>query len=356
MNIISPISCFTGYGITGYNIWKQLYDNNNDTALFNIGDVSIEHHWEKENIISSLKNQINYNQSAPCLKIWHTNDIVFRPIGHSKYGCLTFFELDKIPQVEITNINRLDYIFVASTWAKNILLQNNITTNIIVAPQGVDRTVFNDQYELTENETDKYIFINIGKWEVRKGHDLLYKIFNKAFKETDNVELWMINSNPFLSAEKTQKWIDLYKNSKLGNKIKILPRIPSQKELASIMQQSHCGIFPSRAEGWNNEAIEMLSLGKPLIITNYSAHTEYCDHHNSYLIHINKLCRASDDIWFKNTDGKWADLDDDCIDQTIEHMRHVYKNNIIYNQAGIETSKSLSWSKTASIIEQNLNG
>lgn len=354
MNIISPINCFTGYGITGYNIWKNIFHDNNQTVLFNIGDISIENHWEQDNIITSLKNQINYKTEEPCLKIWHTNDIIFRPIGNSKYGCLTFFELDTLPKIEINNINKLDMIFVASNWAKNILINNNVTTNIVVCPQGVDRDIFNNvQLQQTIND-DKYIFINIGKWEIRKGHDILCEIFNKAFNQNDNVELWMINHNPFLSQEQSQKWIDLYKNSKLGDKIKIFPRITSQVELAKIMQQSSCGIFPSRAEGWNNEAIEMMSVGKPIIITNYSAHTEYCHQDNSYLVNIDKLCDARDDMWFKHTNGKWADITTDCIDQFVNHMRYVYDNRISTNANGIETAKQMSWPNTSSILTNHL--
>lgn len=354
MNIVTPINCQTGYGITGYNIWQNIFTNDSTTTLFNIGDITIEDHWDKDGIIKSLKNQSNFNPNNNCLKIWHTNDILFRPIGNSRYGCLTFFELDKLPQREINAINLLDIIFVASEWAKNVLIQNKVTTNIIVCPQGVDRQIFTDDYT-PPSKNDTYIFINIGKWEVRKGHDILYKIFNLAFSEQDNVELWMINSNPFLTQDQTQQWADLYKNSAIGNKIKIFPRIKSQHDLAKLMQYADCGIFPSRAEGWNNEAVEMLSIGKPIIITNYSAHTEYCNDKNSYLVDIDRTCVAKDDIWFKNTDGHWADINDDVIEQFISHMRYVYKHRITHNIEGIQTAKTLAWTNTAKIIEKSFN-
>lgn len=355
MNIVSPINCHTGYGITGYNIWKNIYSNNHATTLFNIGDISIENHWNKDDIIQSLQNQSTFDPNHNCLKIWHTNDILFRPIGNSKYGCLTFFELDKLPQREINAINLLDVIFVASEWAKNVLIQNKVTTNIVVCPQGVDREIFTDEY-IPQPKNDTYIFINIGKWEVRKGHDVLYRIFNSAFSEQDNVELWMINSNPFLNTEQTQEWIDLYKNSKIGNKIKIFPRIKSQHDLAKLMQYADCGIFPSRAEGWNNEAVEMLSVGKPIIITNYSAHTQYCTNKNSYLVDINSTCVARDDMWFKNTDGDWADLNEDVVEQFVDQMRYVYSHKIMNNPYGIQTAKELSWTNSTSIIEKYFNG
>lgn len=355
MNIISPINCHTGYGITGYNVWNELYLNNADTTLFNIGDISIEDHWNKDNIIKSLKNQDKFDSTKNCLKIWHTNDILFRPIGNSQYGCLTFFELDNIPQREVDAINLLDHIFVASEWAKNVLLSQNVTTNIIVCPQGVDRNIFTDNY-IPQPKNDTYIFINIGKWEVRKGHDILYKIFNQAFSKEDNVELWMVNSNPFLKKEQTQQWINLYKNSELGEKIKIFPRLESQLQLAKLMQYVDCGIFPSRAEGWNNEAIELMSIGKPIIITNYSAHTQYCNNHNSYLVEIDTLCEARDDMWFKNTVGRWADINETATEQMIRHMRYVYEHHINTNPEGISTANQLSWTNTAKIIEKYLNG
>ena len=355
MNIVSPINCQTGYGITGYNIWKQIFDKDPTTTLFNIGDISIENHWAKNNIINSLKNQKNVDITKPCLKIWHTNDILFRLVGSSPYGCLTFFELDTLPENEIKNINKLDKIFVASSWAKNVLINNNVTIDIIVCPQGVDRDIFNEEIQV-HKEDNKYIFINIGKWEKRKGHDILYQLFNSAFNENDDVELWMINSNPFLTQEQTAEWIKLYKDSKLGDKIKIFPRISSQVDLAKLMQYANCGIFPSRAEGWNNEAIEMLSIGKPIIITNYSAHTEYCNKDNSYLVNIDTLEKAHDDMWFKNTEGNWASLNSAVQEQFISYMRYVFDNRISNNDNGIVTSKNYTWNKAASTILEKLNG
>ncbi len=354
MNIVSPINCHTGYGITGYNIWNELYTHSTDTTLFNIGDISIEDHWNKDNIIKSLQNQAQFDSTKDCLKIWHTNDILFRPIGNSKYGCLTFFELDHIPQREIQAINLLDYIFVASEWAKNVLLDQKVTTNIVVCPQGVDRDIFSDN-DTQQLKDETYIFINIGKWEVRKGHDILYEIFNRAFSKDDKVALWMINTNPFLTQEQTQRWIDLYKNSELGDKIKIFPRIQSQKQLAALMRYADCGIFPSRAEGWNNEAVEMMSVGKPLIITNYSAHTQYCTKDNSYLVDIDSLCEARDEMWFKNTKGQWANINNVAVEQFIEHMRYVYSHRITTNPVGVSTAQALSWTNTAKIIETYLN-
>lgn len=352
MNIISPIDCFTGYGITGYNIWKHLYEMDHNTTLFPIGSPNIEDSWNKEQLSQSVKNQQKFNSHLPCLKIWHSNDLTIRTAGKSVYGGLTFFETDHIKENERIGYGLLDTIFAPSYWAKQILEQNNINNNIVVCPQGVDTEIFDAS--IPEDKTnDKYIFINIGKWEIRKGHDILSDIFNKAFSIDDNVELWMINTNPFLNEDQHNTWIKQYKETKLGDKVKIFPRLPSQKVLSRVMSYADCGIFPSRAEGWNNEAIEMLAMNKPLIITNYSAHTEYCSEENSLLVEITQTEPAKDNMWFDGS-GNWASLKDNQIEQFVEHMRSVYYNNIRTNANGVLTAKKYTWNKTANIINKHL--
>ena len=354
MNIITPVSSYTGYGITGYNILNSLSLTNSSIKLFPIGNISLESHWNKKMVSQCINNKINFDPLEPCVKIWHDNDLITRTCGKSRYGVLSFFELDTISTLSRLNYNLADIVFAPSQWAKDILIENNINSKIIVCPQGVDRSIFKDEVWPNDKDIEKYIFINIGKWEIRKGHDILVDIFNQAFTSDDNVELWMINHNSFLNTEQTSEWIKLYKNSKLSAKIKIFDRLPSQLHLAKIISYADCGIFPSRAEGWNNEAIEVMSMNKPVIITNYSAHTEYCNDTNSYLINIENKIPAIDNIWF-NGEGSWADIDDSCIDQAINYMQYVYKNDIRTNIHGISTAQKYTWANTAKIITEYMS-
>lgn len=355
MNLYTPLTGYTGYGITGYNIWKELNQIDENLCLFIIGDLNrLEETWDKHNIIKSLQQQNRYNPDDPYLKIWHGNDFFLRPSGRSMYAGLSFFELDTLTEKELLSYSLLDKIIVPSHWAKNILLSNNIKKDIIVCPMGVDTQIFNGLTPADKLEEDKYIFINIGKWEIRKGHDVLVNIFNQAFNRDDNVELWMVNHNPFVNQDTLNQWGSFYKDSPLGEKIKIYPRLPNQHILARVMAYTDCGIFPSRGEGWNNEAIEMMAMNKPVIITNYSAHTEYCNKNNSYLINISSTTPAIDGIWF-NGEGNWASFDNDQIEQAIEHMRYVYKNNIRSNPKGLSTANDHSWAKTAKTIYNYIN-
>jgi hypothetical protein len=109
----------------------------------------------------------------------------------------------------------------------------------------------------------------------------------------------------------------------------------------------------SRAEGWNNEITEVMALNKPIIATNYSAHTEYLTEKNSYRVEITEKEKAFDDKWF-NGEGNCAKLGDAQLDQTVDYMKYVYTNNIKTNPEGLETAKKYSWTNTANIISNQI--
>jgi hypothetical protein len=119
------------------------------------------------------------------------------------------------------------------------------------------------------------------------------------------------------------------------------------------MARTDCGVFLSRAEGWNLEAIEMMALGKPIIITNYSAHTEFCSANNASLVEINEVEEAYDGIWFHGQ-GSWAALNNEVKEQTINHMRKVCGKSI-YNSNGVVTAQHHSWENTANRLLNGIN-
>lgn len=356
INLYAPITPSTGYGITSTSIMRELLKDH-EVSLFPLGQAQAETPEDKVLIEKILRDtNTKWDPNSPCLKIWHQYDLASR-IGRGKYGALVFFEVDKITLQEKNMMNSTDCVFVASKWGKKILEDNGVSTKIVVSPLAVNMKIFSPMKEagnkdLLEKE-GTYRFINIGKWEIRKGHDVLVEAFNKAFTKDDKVELVMLNHNLFLNEQQNKNWQDLYKNSKLGDKIKIIGRLQTQADVANLIRQCNCGIFPARAEGWNNEILEVMAVNKPVIATNYSAHTEYCNKDNSYLVEIDNLVTAKDDMFF-NGYGKWADIGKNQIDQIVEHMRFVYKNNIKTNPLGVDTADDYKWSNTCSIITKEL--
>jgi len=345
--INSPIG-YTGYGVVGWNICKELYSRPDvDLTVFpittqrftNMPKLDSE---EEDQILSSMMHK-SFDPKGACVRIWHQFDLAER-IGTGKYIAFPFFELDTFNPRELLHLKVPDHFVVASNWAKNILISNNVNTPIDVVPLGVNTEIFDHKLCKDKNDDDPYIFMVGGKWEIRKAYDVLLDVFTKAFTKDDNVELWIAASSDktCFSEKELTDWHNYYLTSTLKEKITIIPRVKTQKDVAEKMAKADCGIFLSRAEGWNLELLEMMSMGKPIITTNYSAHTEFCNSQNSSLIEITETEPAFDGKWFFGN-GNWAKLGKDQIEQAVQYMRSMYKERKRTNPEGIKTGQVFSW-------------
>ncbi len=356
INVVSPINQL-GYGIAGLNIVKAL-SKKTDVALWVIGQPSVSSQEDADLISQCISKAKMPDFNAPCVKIWHQHDMTQFVGNGTKIG-FPIFELDTFTELENHHLHYPDKLFVCSEWAKNVVVDNlynyckatDIRDNVHVVPLGIDATVFNAD---EEEDNTKTVFFNCGKWEVRKGHDILVHAFCNAFSESDNVELWMMCENPFYSDSEQNEWKNLYLNSKLGKKIKLIDRVPSQQEVYNIMSKTDCGVFPSRGEGWNLELLEMMACGKTVITTDYSAHTEFCTKDNSLLVTIKDLEMAYDGKWFHGKKGRWAKIGKEEVEQISKYMQHVHdlKSNgkLVRNEGGVATSKRFTWDYSADRI------
>ena len=361
INLQAPINQL-GYGVASLNILKALDKAGAEVSLFPIGQPQVTNQEDHNSVLRAIDIAKFYDPNAPCIKIWHQNQMAER-IGSGKFIGFPIFELDTFSDLEKHHLLACDELMVCSQWAKKVVLGGNfgyykadgrptLPPKTHVVPLGVDTELFPPA---PARRDDKTIFFNCGKWEKRKGHDVLIECFNRAFKEHDNVELWMMCDNPFIG-DSNEKWKSLYKLSPLGSKIKIIPRQNSQQDVYNIMSRTDCGVFPAKAEGWNLEALEMLACGKDIIITNYSAHQEFCNKDNSFLIDIDESEMAHDGVFFDGMVGRWAALGDRQKEQLIKHMRDVHVSDNKTNHEGIKTAQNFTWKNTANKIMEALNG
>jgi len=359
INLQSPINSL-GYGVAGYNILKELFNRDSSVALYPIGRPE----QDDDFIVKSMNNINNLKLNRPHVKIWHQHDL-FQRIGRGKHFGFPIFELTEFDQREKISLHHCDELLVCSKWARGIIRNQTdayanggfLLDQIHVVPLGVDAEIF---YPSQVSNSEKTIFFNCGKWEKRKGHDILGECFNKAFTKDDNVELWMMCDNPFLPEDKKSSWESLYKTSKLGDKIRLIPRQQHHQDVARLMNMTDCGVFPARAEGWNLELLEMMACGKHVIATNYSAHTEFCSPVNSRLVNTHNLETAFDGVFFDGKKGFWAELAEEQEDAIIEYMRDIHSlkqsGQLGINQNGLDTANQFTWKNTVDKLLEAVNG
>lgn len=356
LNYLAPINDLS-YGIVGGNLLISM-SKQVPVALFPI-NLNTNNKRFAQIAKLCIEDQARFEIQAPSLRLWHPHDLA-QHVGKGIHAGYSIFETNKFTERELRNVGAQDIFFVCSEWFRQIAedqLGTSSSTHVRVAPLGVDRQIF---YEDNKANNSWTTFLNVGKWEYRKGHDVLIDAFNKAFEPKDRVRLWMSSHSIFLEPERNngvdgnKEWEDSYKNTKMGSKISFVQRTPTQEGLARTMRLVDCGIFPSRSEGWNLPLLEMMSCGKHVMATNFSAHTEFCNKDNALLIEISKEEEAWDGIWF-NGMGTWADVStSDVMDQMVEQMRYIHgwkqNGSLGINNFGIETAKEFSWDRTANSI------
>lgn len=343
LNLNGPLTTQTGYGIVVTNFFLNLIKQGVDVTLWPILN---QYDCLPENnsaVQQSLKNQEHFSVEAPCFRIYHQFSMA-ESIGRGRRIGMPIFELDTFTSREKTHLSSLDKIIVNSSWAKKVVEDNGINVPTSIVPLGYDPTIF---YPTTPSKRTSVVFLNIGKWSMNKGHDVLKTIFERAFSPADDVELWMCCHNHFLRPHEQKEWEDYYKNGPMGHKIKIIPWQSSQRDLADLMRQADVGVFPARGEGWNLEALEMMACGKEVIGTNYSGQADFV---KQFAIDIDGLEAAQDGKWFFGQ-GNWAKLGDDFINSFAGSMQRRYqeitklfgKENC---KRSIEQAANFTWEKS----------
>ena len=357
INLTAPINSL-GYGIVSLNILAGLSRLGHTPALWVLGyrDVPGTHSILVDEAAARMAS---YDRDAPSLRIWHQFDLA-QHVGKGIHAAFPIFELDRFRPVERHHMAQQDVVFVATEWAGQVCRDNGLA-NWRVVPFGIDQDIFFPR-DLREPR-DETIFMNVGKWELRKGHDVIIDAFCKAFNKDDKVRLVMLCNNPCFSdmdrlRRYNKQWEDLYFRSPLGAKIEIIPtRLENQRAVADLMAQADCGVFPARAEGWNLDLAEMLAIGRPCIATNATGHTQYVTKENCLLIEPGPMEKAYDGVWFTGQ-GEWPSFGADQVEQLVQHMRAIHKQKqecgSLYNKAGADTMREFTWDATASKIAEYL--
>jgi len=340
----------TGYGYASTNILFELAKKSS-VALFPINPNNMSADIKFHSTIERcLNNAQLFDTHSPTLRIFHQFSMA-ESVGCGIRIGLPIFELDKFNDIEKHHLSSLHKIFSCSKWAASII-KKEIGVDSHVTPLGVDTEIFKPA-PIPKNK--KTVFFNAGKWEKRK-HDIILETFCQAFRQDDNVELWMMCDN-IVKPDENMKWQTIYKSSPLANKIRFIPRKESQQELANVMQNTTFGFFPSHAEGWNLELLEMMACGRTSIATNYSAHTEFCNDKNSKLFDVTTLEPANDNIWFHNQ-GNWAEFTPSVKLNVTHLLRECYEKHQsgedVYNTCGVETAQQFTWENTANKIMEEL--
>jgi glycosyltransferase involved in cell wall biosynthesis len=356
LNLITSLDPI-GYGYVGRFVLKELTKAGIRVALFPLSYSLSVSDDPQHPVNVSIANAGKYDPGAPSVRIAQARTQA-EHVGRGKHVGFPIFELDRMDENEIHHLKQLDAILVCSKWAAGVVESSGVNVLIVVAPLGVDRAIFHEnlgagQTRDQPREPGPTIFVNTGKWEWRKGHDFLLQAFCNAFTPRDNIVLRLLSRSYLISEEGNDSWAKVFLTSRIGSRVQLLPRVATQYDVAALLADCHCGVFPSRAEGWNLGLLECMSVGLNVIATNYSAHTEFVDSANCRLVYLDETAPPPEGDLLWGT-GNWGKLGPSQMDQMVHYLREVHRlhqeGNLPRNDAGIVTAKKFTWRRTAEAV------
>ena len=151
-------------------------------------------------------------------------------------------------------LERADLIVVQSKFCKETMLLNGIPAHkIMINPMGVDTSIFKKRTTVP----DKPRFVSVGAICLRKGHQYLFRAFQKVKQELPEAELICAGQyRPDFRMERP-KWVGSFTHHE-GL---------SHPEIAALLQTCTAFVFPSQEEGIARAQMEALACGLPVVGT-----------------------------------------------------------------------------------------
>ncbi len=225
-------------------------------------------------------------------------DVIFQPLADSNFAptaplgnrniAMSFFEFALGPDAK-ANADKFETVFVGSTWCQQRCIEAGIL-NTRVLIQGVDGDIFKPQ---PPREPDGNIRIfSGGKFEYRKGQDLVIAAFREFAKSHPEAHLVCAWHNPWPALFKTMAHTEvisplahgatqpeffrslMHNNGLADSRFTILPQL-SHTDLAREMANTDFVLFPNRCEGGNNLVLqEYASCGRRIVANAMTGHAD----------------------------------------------------------------------------------
>lgn len=219
----------------------------------------------------------------------------------------------------VEGVNRADLTLVSSEFTKTIFMksqydkvdkntQQKVDTLQVTKPIEVVHEGLNPVYKRQDGSTfdlddinESFCFITVGHWlngdinayADRKGISLAVKVFLETFKNTKNPPALILKSScgnySYTDQEQILSRIDTVRktvNAKTLPNIYLFHGHIQDEDFNELYNHEKVKAFflPTRGEGYGRPYLEFSAVGKPVIASNYSGHTDFL--HTDFTVYV----------------------------------------------------------------------
>jgi glycosyltransferase involved in cell wall biosynthesis len=296
----------------------------------------------------------------------------------------TFFEENLLSPAALETARRsYDFIATGSSWNTEVLKGYGLTA-VETVIQGVDGRVFfpwppphpaeEGGSGLSEREflRDRFVIFSGGKFELRKGQDIVIqavKVMQQRHPDVVLVNSWF---NPWPDSINTMRASPYLRLPALsGNYGEVMTRILAENGLdvsrvvtlaprpnalmARIYHNTDVGLFPNRCEGGTNLVLmEYMACGKPVVAVDATGHRDVVKESHALVIKITGEKTLNDT---KGTAvARWPEP---SLEDTIEKLEWAYQHRAEMRALGVkagEAMKRCTWTEAAKGFLRMLEG
>lgn len=237
----------------------------------------------------------------------------------------TMWETMHLPECFRENLHHFDQILVPS--AQNVDLFSTYHPNVKQVLLGVDP----EEWHYVERPLPEVFFdFLIGGSGARKGTDLAYKAFLKAFPTVGDGPIpRLVMKNP--------------KGESFDHdRVMVIAGTLEPADEQALYGSAHCYLQPSRGEGFGLQPLQAMAQGIPTILTGAHGHESF-----AHLAHGISAKPAQSAYFIYGEAGDWWEPD---LDELVDRMRWVYDNwGLAVEKARVGASviaQDFTWSNT----------
>ena len=154
----------------------------------------------------------------------------------------------------------------------------------------------------------------------RKNPEAVIDAFARAFNASDNARLVIKTAHAAINSEKAALLEQKIKSLDIGDRVILIENHMPHDDLLSLFASSDVYTSLHRGEGLGLGMLEAMSVGTPVICTNYGGNADFCTQDTAFLVNYKRVPIQTDIKRYRYV-KEWAEPD---VNQAALYLRQVY--------------------------------